>query len=171
MASYTCSRLPAAVSEQPQHAGECKQLCLRPPAVYCRYYGPRDCGLRHPTQRCDVYGSEEGYTERVMVLYDGLHYDALALAGERRQMSEHLSKSAAKCAACCVAGLGGAARGTELLASPELRRRHPGGILECCTPPSRHARSYKRCCGAPQTLCSVHLLHSVPTGPDHSKQK
>lgn len=29
-----------------------------------------------------MYGSEEGYAERVMVLYDGLHYDALALAGE-----------------------------------------------------------------------------------------
>ncbi len=33
------------------------------------------------TQRCDVYGSEEGYRERVMLLYDGIHYDALALAG------------------------------------------------------------------------------------------
>jgi hypothetical protein len=29
-----------------------------------------------------VYGSEEGYAQRVMVLYDGLHYDALALAGQ-----------------------------------------------------------------------------------------
>ena len=33
------------------------------------------------SQRCDVYGSEEGYTKRAMVLYDGIHYDALALAG------------------------------------------------------------------------------------------
>ncbi len=28
-----------------------------------------------------MYGSEEGYGERVMLLYDGIHYDALALAG------------------------------------------------------------------------------------------
>ena len=34
------------------------------------------------TQRCDVYGSGEGYTERTMVLYDGLHYDAMVLAYE-----------------------------------------------------------------------------------------
>ena len=32
------------------------------------------------TQRVDVYGHGEGYTERVMVVYDGLHYDALAVA-------------------------------------------------------------------------------------------
>lgn len=28
-----------------------------------------------------MYGSGEGYQERVMLIYDGLHYDALALAG------------------------------------------------------------------------------------------
>lgn len=32
------------------------------------------------TQRMDVYGTGEGHTERLMVIYDGLHYDSLALA-------------------------------------------------------------------------------------------
>ena len=32
------------------------------------------------TQRIDIYGQDEGYTERVMLVYDGLHYDALAVA-------------------------------------------------------------------------------------------
>jgi len=32
------------------------------------------------TERVDVYGQGEGYTERVMLVYDGLHYDALAVA-------------------------------------------------------------------------------------------
>lgn len=84
MASSECSCLPAAVSEQPQHAGTCQASVLTPPAVYCRYYGREIAAYDIQTQRCDVYGSEEGYTERVMVLYDGLHYDALALAGERQ---------------------------------------------------------------------------------------
>ncbi|PSC76056.1 Ubiquitin thioesterase OTU1 isoform A [Micractinium conductrix] len=32
------------------------------------------------TKRCDVYGQGAGYCERVMLIYDGLHYDALAVA-------------------------------------------------------------------------------------------
>ena len=32
------------------------------------------------TQRVDVYGQGKGYAERVLLLYDGLHYDALAVA-------------------------------------------------------------------------------------------
>jgi ubiquitin thioesterase OTU1 len=34
------------------------------------------------TKRCDVYGQGEGYPERVMLLYDGLHYDAMVLTYE-----------------------------------------------------------------------------------------
>lgn len=52
------------------------------PCFECRYYGREIAAYDIQTQRCDVYGSEEGYSERAMVLYDGLHYDALALAGE-----------------------------------------------------------------------------------------
>ncbi|KAH9331590.1 hypothetical protein KI387_003698, partial [Taxus chinensis] len=32
------------------------------------------------TTRCDLYGQGKGYKERVMLIYDGLHYDALALS-------------------------------------------------------------------------------------------
>ena len=32
------------------------------------------------TQRVDTYGEGNGYGKRIMVIYDGLHYDALALA-------------------------------------------------------------------------------------------
>jgi len=48
----------------------------------CRHYGREIAAYDIQTQRCDVYGSEEGYEQRAMVLYDGLHYDALALAGK-----------------------------------------------------------------------------------------
>ena len=37
------------------------------------------------TRRCDVYGQDSGYPLRGMLIYDGLHYDALALAGALRQ--------------------------------------------------------------------------------------
>lgn len=30
----------------------------------------------------DIYGQDEGYEERVMLIYDGLHYDALAIAAD-----------------------------------------------------------------------------------------
>ncbi|KAG2426130.1 hypothetical protein HYH02_014845 [Chlamydomonas schloesseri] len=32
------------------------------------------------TKRCDVYGQDKGYADRVLLIYDGLHYDALAVA-------------------------------------------------------------------------------------------
>ena len=32
------------------------------------------------TERVDVYGQGSGYSERVLLVYDGLHYDALAVA-------------------------------------------------------------------------------------------
>uniref|UniRef100_A0A061QXM6 Ubiquitin thioesterase OTU n=2 Tax=Tetraselmis sp. GSL018 TaxID=582737 RepID=A0A061QXM6_9CHLO len=31
------------------------------------------------TKRCDVYGEGSGYSERVMLIYDGIHYDALTM--------------------------------------------------------------------------------------------
>ena len=47
----------------------------------CRHFGREIAAHDIQTKRCDVYGSGEGYQERVMLIYDGLHYDALALAG------------------------------------------------------------------------------------------
>ena len=38
------------------------------------------------TRRCDVYGQDARYDERVMLIYDGLHYDALAVAGARSRL-------------------------------------------------------------------------------------
>ncbi|KAG6489149.1 hypothetical protein ZIOFF_050409 [Zingiber officinale] len=38
-----------------------------------------DCVFIRSTQ-CDVYGQEKNYSERVMLIYDGLHYDELAMS-------------------------------------------------------------------------------------------
>ena len=46
-----------------------------------RHYAREIAAYDIQTKRCDVYGQEHGYSERVMLLYDGLHYDAMALAG------------------------------------------------------------------------------------------
>ena len=47
----------------------------------CRHFGREIAAHDIQTKRCDVYGSGEGYQERVMLIYNGLHYDALAHAG------------------------------------------------------------------------------------------
>lgn len=46
-----------------------------------RYFGREIAAYDVQTKRCDLYGQGEGYSERVMLIYDGLHYDALAVAG------------------------------------------------------------------------------------------
>ena len=46
-----------------------------------RHYAREIAAYDIQTKRCDVYGHERGYSERGMLLYDGLHYDAMALAG------------------------------------------------------------------------------------------
>lgn len=48
-------------------------------AILAKYYKREIAAYDIQTTRCDVYGQGEGYTERVMLIYDGLHYDALAL--------------------------------------------------------------------------------------------
>lgn len=55
-------------------------LMLPPPPLPCRYYGREIAAFDIQTKRVDVYGQDAGYTERAMVIYDGLHYDALAVA-------------------------------------------------------------------------------------------
>ena len=54
---------------------------LNPGSSHLRHYGREIAAYDIQTRRCDVYGQELGYEERVMLLYDGLHYDAMALAG------------------------------------------------------------------------------------------
>ena len=46
-----------------------------------RYYRREIAAYDIQTKRCDIYGQDGGHSERVMLLYDGLHYDAMALAG------------------------------------------------------------------------------------------
>ena len=49
---------------------------------WCRRFFAREIAAYDiQTKRCDLYGQDEDYSERVMLIYDGLHYDALAVAG------------------------------------------------------------------------------------------
>ncbi|PON91995.1 OTU domain containing protein [Trema orientale] len=47
-------------------------------AILAEYYGREIAAYDIQTTRCDLYGQEMKYSERVMLVYDGLHYDALA---------------------------------------------------------------------------------------------
>lgn len=49
---------------------------------FFRYYCKEIAAYDIQTRRVDVYGEDQGYTERAFVLYDGLHYDALAQSGK-----------------------------------------------------------------------------------------
>lgn len=48
--------------------------------ILCRHYRCEIAAFDIRTKRCDVYGQEEQYASRCLVLYDGLHYDALSVA-------------------------------------------------------------------------------------------
>lgn len=49
-------------------------------SILADYYGREIAAYDVQTTRCDLYGQGKGYTERVMLIYDGLHYDALAMS-------------------------------------------------------------------------------------------
>ncbi|CAL5229044.1 g12293 [Coccomyxa viridis] len=49
-------------------------------AILSSFFGREIAAYDIQTKRCDVYGQDEGHSERVMLVYDGLHYDALAVA-------------------------------------------------------------------------------------------
>ncbi|KAL0908987.1 hypothetical protein M5K25_023505 [Dendrobium thyrsiflorum] len=49
-------------------------------SILSEYYGREIAAYDIQTTRCDLYGQSKGYGERVMLLYDGLHYDALAMS-------------------------------------------------------------------------------------------
>ena len=49
-------------------------------SILSKHYRREISAFDIQTKRCDVYGSGCGYAERAMVVYDGLHYDALALS-------------------------------------------------------------------------------------------
>ncbi|BDA47793.1 probable ubiquitin thioesterase OTU1 at C-terminar half [Coccomyxa sp. Obi] len=49
-------------------------------SILARYFGREIAAYDVQTKRCDLYGQDAGYSERVMLIYNGLHYDALAVA-------------------------------------------------------------------------------------------
>lgn len=49
-------------------------------SILADYYQREIAAYDIQTERCDVYGQGKGFRERAMLIYDGLHYDALALA-------------------------------------------------------------------------------------------
>ncbi|KAF5837731.1 hypothetical protein DUNSADRAFT_3986 [Dunaliella salina] len=48
-------------------------------SILSSFYGREIAAFDIQTQRMDVYGQDQGYSEQVMLLYDGLHYDAMAM--------------------------------------------------------------------------------------------
>jgi ubiquitin thioesterase OTU1 len=48
--------------------------------VFSRLFQTEIAALDIIRDRVDVYGTEEGYKQRAFVIYDGIHYDALAFA-------------------------------------------------------------------------------------------
>ncbi|KAI8463490.1 MAG: OTU-domain-containing protein [Monoraphidium minutum] len=59
----------------PKHWGGAIEL-----SILAAHYGREIAAYDIQTGRCDVYGQGSGYSERAMLIYDGLHYDAMALA-------------------------------------------------------------------------------------------
>mmetsp|Transcript_3378 Transcript_3378/g.6286 ORF Transcript_3378/g.6286 Transcript_3378/m.6286 type:complete len:361 (+) Transcript_3378:168-1250(+) len=57
-----------------QHWGGAIEL-----SILSKHYGREIAAYDIQTCRCDCYGQGEGYSERGMLIYDGLHYDALAV--------------------------------------------------------------------------------------------
>ncbi|KAJ0974695.1 hypothetical protein J5N97_016675 [Dioscorea zingiberensis] len=49
-------------------------------SVLSEYYAREIAAYDIQTMRCDLYGQGKKYQERVMLLYDGLHYDAVAMS-------------------------------------------------------------------------------------------
>ncbi|GMN51586.1 hypothetical protein TIFTF001_020744 [Ficus carica] len=49
-------------------------------SILAEYYGREIAAYDIQTTRCDLYGQGNKYSERVMLIYDGLHYDALAIS-------------------------------------------------------------------------------------------
>lgn len=48
--------------------------------ILSKYYRCKIAAFDIQTKRCDVYGLDEDYPQQCFLIYDGLHYDALALA-------------------------------------------------------------------------------------------
>ncbi|GMH14421.1 hypothetical protein Nepgr_016262 [Nepenthes gracilis] len=49
-------------------------------SILADYYAREIAAYDIQTSRCDLYGQDRNFSERVMLIYDGLHYDALAMS-------------------------------------------------------------------------------------------
>lgn len=49
-------------------------------SILAEYYSHEIAAYDIQTTRCDLYGQDKNYHERVMLIYDGIHYDALAMS-------------------------------------------------------------------------------------------
>lgn len=49
-------------------------------SILADFYGREIAAYDIQTTRCDLYGQDRNFSERVMLIYDGLHYDALAMS-------------------------------------------------------------------------------------------
>eukprot|EP00455_Lapot_gusevi_P000174 TRINITY_DN10072_c0_g1_i1.p1 TRINITY_DN10072_c0_g1~~TRINITY_DN10072_c0_g1_i1.p1 ORF type:complete len:134 (+),score=6.90 TRINITY_DN10072_c0_g1_i1:212-613(+) len=49
-------------------------------SILSEYYATEICAIDIKTLHMYSYGEDKGYSKRVFVLYDGIHYDALALS-------------------------------------------------------------------------------------------
>ncbi|WRX28707.1 hypothetical protein QQP08_021194 [Theobroma cacao] len=93
----SCMVIAATVASDPTKYSEA--FLAKPNAEYCSwildsdkwggaielsiladYYGREIAAYDIQTARCDLYGQDKNYSERVMLIYDGLHYDALAMS-------------------------------------------------------------------------------------------
>lgn len=57
-------------------------------SILAEYYGREIAAYDIQTTRCDLYGQENKYPERVLLIYDGLHYDALAMSPSQEAPEE-----------------------------------------------------------------------------------
>ncbi|CAN4102713.1 unnamed protein product [Withania somnifera] len=57
-----------------------KLSCAIELSILADYYGQEIAAYDILTTRCDLYGQGKNYKERVMLIYDGLHHDALAMS-------------------------------------------------------------------------------------------
>ena len=80
-APIPCFAIATCVPGQEQYVHGAVRHCLH--ACAGRHFARQIAAYDVQTRRCDVYGQDAGYSERVMLIYDGLHYDALAIAGGR----------------------------------------------------------------------------------------
>lgn len=48
--------------------------------ILSHFYKKQIAAFDIESNNCFIYGEDVGFTERIMLVYDGLHYDALAIS-------------------------------------------------------------------------------------------